>query len=178
MIRNRQKVGNAFLYVLCHLREKHSWNRTSKSWKNIYSEKFKVSECCGISSSRDKWVNNMLHIKKLYNFFFFWKFTERFFFFATFMCMLLELPHFQEDRLIRCKGDWSGCNITSLWRFDTDTVMKRLISSRRLAGIQKISWAKRCRQLWKLNFGCPVYVTDRAAVISYLLHLNCSVSLS
>lgn len=41
MIRKRQKVGNTFLYVLCHLREKHSRNGISKSWKNIYSEKSK-----------------------------------------------------------------------------------------------------------------------------------------
>jgi len=105
----------------------------------------------------------MLHVKKMYNIFL--KFSERYFF-ATFMYMLTELLHFQEDSLMWCKRDWSGCNIISLWRLDTDTLMKRLISSRRLAGIEKISWAKRCRQLLKLNLGCPVYVTEWAAVIS------------
>jgi len=45
-----------FVLFLCHLREKRSWNGISKSWKNTYSEKFKVSKCCEISSSRNKWV--------------------------------------------------------------------------------------------------------------------------
>jgi hypothetical protein len=82
VIRNRQKVGIRF-YTLCHLREKRSWNGKSKSWENIYSEKFKVSKCCEISSSRNKWVNNMLHIKKTYNIF--WIFTERYFFCYIYM---------------------------------------------------------------------------------------------
>ena len=64
----------------------------------------------------------------------------------------MELPHFQEDSLMWYKHHWSGCNIIFLWRFDTYTAMKRLISSRRLAGIEKNLLSKTLQAVMKTEF--------------------------